>query len=471
MAKGNCEFNGSGRQYLAVFIVHLFILSFITLGIYSPWAWVKLFRLRASHTRINGKSVSFTGTGGDFFLTLLINGLLTLITFGIYWPWASVRISGWRAQHTLVDNTPSSFTGSGGSLFGFSLVHFMILPLITFGLYYFYAMYRFYAWKEEHFRYGGAKTSFGASFWGLLQIYIIFMIILMLFPAVGPLLHMPSLDWISPLVFIVLSPWLMCMFFKWQTEGLVVGDEPGIEHFKPVQTRFIWILILFLIGLLVLAGGGYLLKDQVEKQLAGMKDLSLILEIESQPTQKPDTLRLPVKRSAPGTTQKAEQKTDEPSPAKKAVVAPDKNIVIPKWTASQKASMPDFSKEKNALEKLDKALSENNQNDNAYYNRGCIYAYKGDLENALKDFTKAIEINSQSSDAYCNRGSVYFQQGRTDLAIKDYNKALELNPRDADLYYNRGLAYLKQENKKAAEMDFKKATDLKASSSKSLGKQ
>ena len=68
MAKGNCVFNGSGRQYLEVFIVHIFLLSMVTLGIYFPWAWVRLFRLRASHTVINGKPITFTGTGGQLFV-------------------------------------------------------------------------------------------------------------------------------------------------------------------------------------------------------------------------------------------------------------------------------------------------------------------------------------------------------------------------------------------------------------------
>ena len=98
MAKGNCEFNGGGRQYWILFVVHLFLFSMVTLGLYLPWAYVRLFRRRASHTLINGRPVTFDGTGGDLFLLGPLNGLLTILTFGIYWPWASCRIMKWKDQ-------------------------------------------------------------------------------------------------------------------------------------------------------------------------------------------------------------------------------------------------------------------------------------------------------------------------------------------------------------------------------------
>ena len=41
MAKGNCEFKGTGGQYFLPVFIHLGILTLITFGIYAPWAWVK----------------------------------------------------------------------------------------------------------------------------------------------------------------------------------------------------------------------------------------------------------------------------------------------------------------------------------------------------------------------------------------------------------------------------------------------
>jgi uncharacterized membrane protein YjgN (DUF898 family) len=57
MAKGNCEFKGTGGQYFVTVFIHLFILGSLTLGIYTPWALVRLWRLKASHNTMNGKSV------------------------------------------------------------------------------------------------------------------------------------------------------------------------------------------------------------------------------------------------------------------------------------------------------------------------------------------------------------------------------------------------------------------------------
>jgi len=508
MAKGNCEFNGSGRQYLEVFIVHIFLLSMVTLGIYSPWAWVRLFRLRASHTIINGKPMTFTGTGGRLFVLVLVNGLLTLITFGIYWPWAVCRISRWKARNTLVDGTPSGFVGTGLSLFLFSLIHFFILPVLTFGLYTFYAMYRFYAWKEEHSRYGGAKTTFGAGFWGLFKIYLVSMVLLVLFPAIGPLVNMPALDWLSPLIFIIASPWLICMFFSWQTQGLAVGDEEGIKHFPPVKTRFVWILVLILIGLFAMGAAALFVKEQFEKQIGGMDDLSRFLSLKDRRAEGPEAVRGIVRRPPRPKAPAQDKKPSPPAPATKARPAavpakkpsPKKRapeeLLAPAWTYPSEETVLSPKAYERKITDLDAFIEKDGQNSDAYYSRGCLYARIGDLEKAERDFTRAIEINNRNADAYynrglvlarmeefalavndfdetielnphaadafCNRGSAYFRLGKNDLALKDYTRALEMKPDDADLYYNRGLVYLSMGRMGEAKADFKKATTLKS---------
>ncbi len=507
MPKGNCEFNGSGRQYLELFVIHIFLLSMVTLGIYSPWAWVRLFRLRASHTLVNGKPVTFTGTGGKFLVIGLVNGLLTVITFGIYWPWALCRISKWKAQHTLVDGKPSGFVGTGGSLFLFFLVHFIVLPALTFGLYYFYGMYRFYAWKEEHFRYGGEKTSFGAGFRGLLQIYFLFVLILTLFPAIGVFLNVPSIDWLSPLIFILVSPWLGCMFFNWQTRGLVVGDEKGIEHFPPVKTRFLWVAILILIPLLAMGAAGFFFMGWIETQMTRMGELTQLLEMKGAGPGKSEAVRIIVKRPSRAVVPSPGKKplpkavpaknTPGPGPAKKPSPGKDarEKIFLPAlFLPAKQGDQPtrEYDKE---IEELEAFIRKDSQNFDAYYSRGCLYARKGDLVKAEKDFTRAIEINNRDSDAYynrglvlarmkkyalavkdfdkaieldpkavdayCNRGSANLELGKSDLAMRDYNKALKMESNDADLYHNRGVVYLSKGLKSEAMADFQKAAVLR----------
>jgi len=510
MPKGNCEFNGSGRQYLELFIVHVFLLSMLTLGIYAPWAWVRLLRLRASHTGINGKPMTFTGTGGQFFVLVLINGLLTIITLGIYWPWAACRISEWKARHTLVDGKPSGFMGTGGSLFLFSLIHFFILPALTLGLYSFYAMYRYYAWKEEHFRYGGAKTSFGAGFWGLLQIYLIIVAILILLPAIGVLVNLPAMEWLSPLICLMVSPWLICMFFNWETQGLVVGDEAGIEHFPPVKTRFLWVVIFILLVLVAMAAAVLFVKDRLGTQMAEMGSLSRLFEMKDQRVEGPGAVRGLVKRPSretppiPGKKPPLRVPSATHAPEAGPAKAPDEPLV-PVWTSPAEETAPSAGEYEKEIRDLNAFIEKDGQNADAYYSRGCLYARMGGLESAEKDFTRAIEINNRYSDAYCNRGlilarmekfdlavkdfdeaielnphvadaycnrgSAYFQLGKRDLAMKDYAKGLEMKPDDADLYYNRGLLHLSEGRKAEAKADFSKATALRGRpSSESSGK-
>jgi tetratricopeptide (TPR) repeat protein len=146
------------------------------------------------------------------------------------------------------------------------------------------------------------------------------------------------------------------------------------------------------------------------------------------------------------------------------------------------------------MKKLESLLSLNDKNADAYFNRGWLYEYKGDLPRAVQDYTKAIELDAKMKDAYfnrglllarmkkfeealkdlsevikmepaspdaiCNRGSVYFQMGKLDFALADYEAGLKINPNDADLRYNRALVYLAQGNKAAASEDLKKAAQV-----------
>ncbi|MFH1481307.1 MAG: DUF898 family protein, partial [Pseudomonadota bacterium] len=78
MPKANCQFNGKGNQYVGAVIIHGLLISAVTFGIYSAWAWVRLFKLKASHTMMNGKPVSFQGTGGQLLKIIILQGLLTI---------------------------------------------------------------------------------------------------------------------------------------------------------------------------------------------------------------------------------------------------------------------------------------------------------------------------------------------------------------------------------------------------------
>jgi uncharacterized membrane protein YjgN (DUF898 family) len=74
------------------------ILAILTLGIYFPMAYLRLYRYFTAHTKSNlvdGKQITM-GYDGDLiadFLFIWGQILLTLITLGIYYPWAFTRIA------------------------------------------------------------------------------------------------------------------------------------------------------------------------------------------------------------------------------------------------------------------------------------------------------------------------------------------------------------------------------------------
>jgi Tfp pilus assembly protein PilF len=114
----------------------------------------------------------------------------------------------------------------------------------------------------------------------------------------------------------------------------------------------------------------------------------------------------------------------------------------------------------NAINDYSKAIVINAQHTNAYYNRGLIYIRMNRFDQAVADFSKVLSITPASIDAYCNRGNAYFQIGQTDNAILDYTAALKLNPKDADIYFNRGIVFRSKGDQERAQTDFREAVQL-----------
>ena len=471
MARGNCQFEGNGGQYFSVVIFHLGLLSMVTLGLYLPWALVRLFKLKASHATIQGERTTFSGTGGQFFVRLLLNGLLTLVTLGFYGPWAFCHIFKWKADHTLVDGAPSRFTGEGGALFILYFLHLVLLPMVTFGFYYLVGMYRFHAWKEEHTLYGGKFTSFGAG--------------------LGEYVKICLLTWIlNSITFALFTPWSLCMLYRWQMKGLVVGDKDLVDHFPPVQTSWRAVIITFLMGLLLFASAGFFILEEIKFHIQAFSEGSF----KETGILKSKIIKNRSKTPPPLEASKRPVKVQKPTafsvPQKKETLgasAPPKKI-SPKQPQMDNGA---FDKE---IESLNLFIKENPENGIAFYNRAGLYASKGDLDEALKDYSEAIRLNSNNADAYYNRGMVRVRLKDFDLALKDFNKAITLRPTfedaycnkgnthyalekysfaiqdytkalemdagDGDVYYNRGLAYLALGQKEQALSDFKKASQL-----------
>lgn len=482
MAKGNCQFKGTGGQYFSTFLVHLILLNLLTFGIYGAWGWVRIFKLKASHTKIDGQQVTFTGSGGDFFVLMLVQGLLTALTFGIYMPWAFCSFYKWKAQNTVVGDKRCEFTGTGGEIFFFFLVHMMILPMVTLGIYFFYGVYRLSAWEEEHTKYGGERTSFGAGFGGFLKVTLLTTIL-------GSI----------PIVNIFSAPWTLVMWFKWHVSGLAVGDKPEVEHFPPVKTNLAAVAACLVIGLIPTVTFGFYLNNKYN-DLKRMTQMA-VLQMNSTPGKKGVTfVNTRPTRSFRETRKRLGGQPRGRQPGKlgqkrKAKAQPLSASALPKSSRAVKTnSRKEWLMFQKEMKRVNEEINQNNRNPDAFYLRGWLYAEKGNMKDAEKDYSRAIELDdrfedayynrglvlakmkkhpqavkdfgqaiklkAKAVDAYCNRGNAYFQMGKMDLAIADFDAALKMKPYDADIYYNRAAVYMAKGDKEAAMADFKKAARM-----------
>jgi uncharacterized membrane protein YjgN (DUF898 family)/Tfp pilus assembly protein PilF len=451
MAKGNCNFTGNGGIFFSTVLIHLFILSGITLGFYAPWAWVRIFKLKASHTNIEEKEVQFVGTGGQLLVLGLVQGLITLITLGLYGPWAICKFFDWKARNTIVGGAPSRFKGTGGGLFPLFLVHLVILPVLTFGIYYVYGIYRLYAWKEEHTLYAGEKTSFSGSFRDFLKISVI--------------------SWILNFMTMNLfTPWSLAMLFNWQIKGLAVGDEQSVEHFPPVRTNFAVAAAVLVIGLIPVALIGLFVKSQYDK-IAVAVQMARMVRVTPHPGAKRGTA---IRVSVPAESRAAQSMHAKVLVQKKIEGAPSRTLTSPKATegpSTQAGEDADaiynrawFVGSQGNLQEAENLYTQvialNNKDADAYYNRGLIRMQTNQYDLSIKDFTTALELNSKFYEAFCNRGNAHYKAGQSDLAINDYGMALQLKPDDGDLYFNRSIVLSAMGKKQEATNDLKQAARM-----------
>lgn len=116
------------------------LLTIVTCGIYSLWVEKRLLQWKARNTSYEGcpleseEEGDYDGSILGLFLVRLVSGLLTLITCGIYSPWAFAKITRYQMEHTQYAGMRLGFKGTGGSYF-LTWLKTVLLSLITCGLY------------------------------------------------------------------------------------------------------------------------------------------------------------------------------------------------------------------------------------------------------------------------------------------------------------------------------------------------
>lgn len=87
-------------------------------------------------------------------------------------------------------------------------------------------------------------------------------------------------------------------------------------------------------------------------------------------------------------------------------------------------------------------LISNNPNDeSAWFNRGIEYSNKKDYDHAIADFSKAISLKPDHANAYNSRGAAFFEKDDYGHAIADLTKAIDLDSNYALPLTNRGNVY------------------------------
>ncbi len=86
-----------------------------------------------------------------------------------------------------------------------------------------------------------------------------------------------------------------------------------------------------------------------------------------------------------------------------------------------------------------KLISKDPANNDAFLNRGTIYAQKGEVSAALDDFDHVIKSSPSTADAWYGRGLVYLRANRLDDGIADLTEAIKLKPDFAVAYCSLGM--------------------------------
>ena len=91
----------TGGVLACLFFSLLFFLSVtFTFSLTFPWVYAAFERWIARNTVIDGRSLVFTGTGSELFWHYLLWLILTVVTFGIYGFWLFIKLTAWKVRHT-----------------------------------------------------------------------------------------------------------------------------------------------------------------------------------------------------------------------------------------------------------------------------------------------------------------------------------------------------------------------------------
>lgn len=96
---GESYFDGGLAQLIGWSILG-FLITVFTFGFCYPLSFVLIYRWKASHTVIEGRRLRFDGTAVGLFGNWIKWWLLSIITLGIYTFWLGIKLEQWKTKHT-----------------------------------------------------------------------------------------------------------------------------------------------------------------------------------------------------------------------------------------------------------------------------------------------------------------------------------------------------------------------------------
>lgn len=119
-------------EYITNFIIGS-IVSFLTLGLFYPWAKFRTHKIITDATMYGGSPLKFEGEVSDYFRIYIVGFLLTVLTLGIYYPWFAADVTRYNFSKTKFEGATFKLDIYGKDLFVIYLLT-LFVSMITFGL-------------------------------------------------------------------------------------------------------------------------------------------------------------------------------------------------------------------------------------------------------------------------------------------------------------------------------------------------
>ncbi len=110
-----------------------------------------------------------------------------------------------------------------------------------------------------------------------------------------------------------------------------------------------------------------------------------------------------------------------------------------------------------------KALSDNEDDEQALQLLGVIALHQGNFTKAEEYLTKVVQAVPDSAQAWANYGSALAMQGKSGEAEEAYNRALEQDPYYEQVYINQGILFKDQGRYDEAALALNTAVEMQPS--------